>query len=57
MLAEVQVGKDPTLQAPEWKAKRVEAWAMIKVARMQLTCEVKNWEKMVSKYESKVSKG
>ena len=56
-LGDVKVERDPTLGNLAYETKRLEARKAIKVARKQLTAEFKGWDKMLSKYESKVGKG
>ena len=56
-LGDMKVARDPTLGNPTYEAKRLEARKVITVAQKQLTAEFKGWDKMLSKYESKVGKG
>ena len=56
-LGEVRGVKEPTLGSPTYEAKRLEARKVVKVARKQMTAEFKGWDKMLTKYESKVGKG
>ena len=43
--------------SPIYEAKRLEARKVVKVARIQMTSEIKGWDKMLAKYEAKVGKG
>ena len=51
------MARDPTLQDPSYEAKRAEAREVIKIARMQMSCEVQGLDKTLSKFEAKVMKG
>ena len=56
-LGEVSGARDPTLQDPSYEAKRAEARKVMKIARMQMSCKVRGWDKTLSKYEAKLVKG
>ena len=56
-LGEISGAKDPTLQDPSYKAKRLDVRKVMKVARMQMSCKVKGWDRMLAKYEAKLGKG
>ena len=56
-LGDVKVAGDPKLVNPTYKTKRLEARKTIRMARKQLTAEIKGWDKMLAKYESRVGKG
>ena len=55
-LEEVAVATDPKL-SEAWEAKKAEARKSIRMARKQLTQEVQGWDRMLSKYEARVTKG
>ena len=50
-------GCGPQSVDPGLGDQSLEARKSIKMARMQLTMEVKGWDKMLSKYESRAGKG
>ena len=56
-LGEISEARDPTLQDPNYEAKRAEARKVMKIARMQMSCEGIGWDKTLSKYEAKLVKG
>ena len=55
-LEEVKVATDPRL-TEAWETKKAEARKSIRMARKQLTQEVQGWDKLLSKYEARVTKG
>ena len=55
-LEEVAVAADPKL-TEAWEAKKAEARKSIRMARKQLTQEVQGWDRMLSKYEARVTQG
>ena len=56
-LGDVLVAADPRLVTQAWETKKLEARKGIRMARKQLTMEVQGWDKMLSKYEARVTKG
>ena len=56
-LGDVKVAVDPRLVNPVFETKRLEARKTIRMARKQLTAEIKGWDKMLAKYESRAGKG
>ena len=56
-LGDVKVAVDPRLVNPVFETKRLEARKAIRMARQQLTAEIKGWDKMLAKYESRAGKG
>ena len=51
-LGRVKGAKDPTLRDPSFEAKRTEAREAMKITRIQMTSEIRGWDKMLVKYEA-----
>jgi hypothetical protein len=55
-LGEVKIATDPRL-SEVWETKKAEARKSIGMGRKQLTQEVRAWDKLLSKYEARATKG
>ena len=48
-LGEVKGAKDLTLRDPSYEAKRTKARKVMKITRIQMTSEIKGWDRRVAK--------